>query len=73
MMHSPGGGCRQKERSMIRLTLKMSLLAFFFAVLPPQPGVGFGPAPAAADLMQCMTSCIKHEGGNSAAKTKEST
>jgi len=52
---------------MIRLTLKMSLLAFFFAVLPPQPGVGFGPAPAAADLMQCMTSCIKHEGGNSAA------
>ena len=26
----------------------------------------FIPAPAAADLLQCMESCIKHEGGNSA-------
>ncbi|NQU59519.1 MAG: hypothetical protein HQ512_00140 [Rhodospirillales bacterium] len=52
---------------MIRLVLKMSLLAFFFAVLLPQPGGNLGPGPAAADLMQCMESCIKHEGGNSAA------
>lgn len=30
------------------------------------PGLEFGPAPAAADLLQCMESCIRHEGGNSA-------
>ncbi len=30
------------------------------------PGFEFGPAPAAADLLQCMESCIRHEGGNTA-------
>ncbi len=36
---------------------------------PPggQTGIFFGPAPAAAGLLQCMESCIRHEGGNTAA------
>jgi hypothetical protein len=38
-----------------------------FTLLTPKDSLEFGPPEAAADLMQCMTSCIKHEGGNSAA------
>ncbi len=56
---------------MIRPIFTLSILAFAFTILLPTSGSDFGrgagPAPAAADLMQCMESCIRHEGGNSAA------
>ena len=55
---------------MIRPFFTLSILAFAFTILLPASGSVFnptaGPAPAAADLLQCMESCIKHEGGNSA-------
>ncbi len=55
---------------MIRPIFTLSILAFAFTILLPASGTvferGAGPAPAAADLMQCMESCIRHEGGNSA-------
>ncbi len=47
--------------SIPALALVMSLLAPLFQ------GTPFTAEPAIADLMQCMESCIKHEGGNSAA------
>ncbi len=43
---------------MFRFVFAVPVLAIALAFLLP--------APAAADLMQCMESCIKHEGGNSA-------
>jgi len=42
-------------------------LALAFTLLSPKDSLEFGPPSAAADVMQCMESCIKHEGGNSAA------
>ncbi len=55
---------------MIRPIFTLSILAFAFTILLPGSGSvfgrGAGPAPAAAGLMQCMESCIRHEGGNSA-------
>ena len=48
----------------------VALVVAFTLMLPGapggQPGIFFGPAPAAADLLQCMESCIRHEGGNTA-------
>ena len=44
-------------------------LAAIYILLPASGSVfelNAGPASAAADLMQCMESCIRHEGGNSA-------
>jgi len=56
---------------MIRFFFTLSVLAFAFTLLLPAPGPEngsvFGPASAAADLLRCMESCIRHEGGNSAA------
>ena len=56
---------------MIRPIFTLSILAFAFYILLPASGSVFGlnagPASAAADLMQCMESCIRHEGGNSAS------
>ena len=55
---------------MIRPIFTLSILAFAFYILLPASGSVFGlnagPASAATDLMQCMESCIRHEGGNSA-------
>ncbi len=51
---------------MIRPIFSLSILAFAFTILLPASGSVSGPAPAAADLMQCMESCIRGEGGNSA-------
>ncbi len=48
---------------MIRLLFSLSILAFAFTALLPSSGT----AHAAADLMQCMESCIRNEGGNTAA------
>ncbi len=47
--------------SIPALVLVMALLAPLFDRTP------FTADPAAADLLQCMDSCIRHEGGNSAA------
>jgi len=52
---------------MIRLPLIMSALAAAFFLLPPTSVSVSGPAAASADLLQCMESCIRHEGGNSDA------
>ena len=47
--------------SIAALALVMTLLA------PLSQGTPFTAEPAAADLLQCMASCIKQEGGNTAA------
>jgi len=56
---------------MIRRVFALPGLVFAFYLLLPASGSVFepaaGPASAAADVMQCMESCIRHEGGNSAA------
>ncbi len=61
--------------SRLSRTVLIPLAVAFTFMLPGPPGgqtgtffgLGFGPAPAAADLLQCMESCIRHEGGNTAA------
>ena len=57
--------------SSIRSLFLSSVLALAFTFVLPhggyEGGFEFGPRAATADLIQCMTSCIKHEGGNSAA------
>jgi len=52
---------------MIRPTLIVSALALAFYLLLPTSLTFTGPGAAMADLMQCMESCIRHEGGNTAA------
>jgi hypothetical protein len=52
---------------MIRPTLIVSALALAFFLLLPTSLTFTGPGAAMADLMQCMESCIRHEGGNTAA------
>jgi len=52
---------------MIRPTLIVSALALAFYLLLPTSLTFTGPGAASADLMQCMESCIRHEGGNTAA------
>ncbi len=51
---------------MIRPTLILSFLSLAFTLLLPTPVSFTGPGTTSADLLQCMESCIKHEGGNSA-------
>ena len=52
---------------MIRTTLIISVLTFVFILFQPASNTVTGPGAAKADLLQCMESCIRHEGGNSAA------
>ena len=52
---------------MIRPTLIIPVLALVFYLFPPLSVSNIGPGAAKADLLQCMESCIRHEGGNSAA------
>ncbi len=52
---------------MIRPTLIISLLTFAFFLLLPTSDSYTGPGVATADLLQCMETCIRHEGGNTAA------
>lgn len=52
---------------MIRSTLIISVLTFAFTLFPPTSVSFTGPGAAKADMLQCMESCIRHEGGNSAA------
>ena len=60
--------------SRLSRTVLIPLVVAFTFMLPGasevapggKAGIFFGPAPAAADLLQCMESCIRHEGGNSA-------
>ncbi len=54
-------------RPSLRSLLFVPFLALAFSFISPQGGFEFGPKPAAADLLQCMESCIRHEGGNTAA------
>ncbi len=42
-------------------------LALAFVLFSPKDSLEFGPPTAAADLLQCMESCIRNEGGNTAA------
>ena len=55
---------------MIRPTLIVSALALAFYLLLPTSLTFTGPGAAMADLMQCMESCIRHEGGNTAANKR---
>jgi hypothetical protein len=54
---------------MLRFTLILSALAFSFYLLLPASTTIPGPATAsaAADILQCMEKCIRHEGGNTDA------
>ncbi|MBC8339935.1 MAG: hypothetical protein H8E39_14735 [Alphaproteobacteria bacterium] len=52
---------------MIRPALIFSVLTVAFTLLMPPSVSIIGPATASADLLQCMESCIRHEGGNTAS------
>lgn len=53
---------------MFRTVVSIPALLLVIALAtPPFEGTPFAADPAVADLMQCMESCIRNEGGNSAA------
>ena len=56
---------------MIRTLISIPALVLAMAFLAsPFGGTPFAAGPAAANLLQCMESCIRHEGGNSATNKK---